>query len=365
MSKPVLIPLINPNDPDAIVAALHVSEGQSVSQEDLLATLETTKSTAELRAEQSGYVAGLRLKEGQPAHAGDLLCFIAETPDWVPPIQPDVAVTRPDSQVGLPGDLRITQPALTLARQLGIDLALLPHDRLVTESAVRSLAQTSSQPEFPGLAGNFDPAAVVIYGGGGHGKALIDLLLTLGTYRIAGIIDDGIEPGVVIREVPVLGGGDVLPRLRSEGVRQALNAVGGIGNISIRIEVFRRLAEAGFVCPGVVHPTAYVEPSAALAPGSQVFAQSYVGSEAQVGYGCIVNTGAIVSHDCILGDYANISPGAILAGEVSIGGSVLIGMGATINLRVRVGAGARIGNGATIKEDVPAMGIVRAGTIWP
>jgi acetyltransferase-like isoleucine patch superfamily enzyme len=30
-----------------------------------------------------------------------------------------------------------------------------------------------------------------------------------------------------------------------------------------------------------------------------------------------------------------------------------------------VGAGARIGNGSTIKEDVPEMGIVRAGTIWP
>jgi acetyltransferase-like isoleucine patch superfamily enzyme len=40
-------------------------------------------------------------------------------------------------------------------------------------------------------------------------------------------------------------------------------------------------------------------------------------------------------------------------------------MGATINLRVSLGAGARIGNGATVKEDVPAKGIVRAGSTWP
>jgi acetyltransferase-like isoleucine patch superfamily enzyme len=40
-------------------------------------------------------------------------------------------------------------------------------------------------------------------------------------------------------------------------------------------------------------------------------------------------------------------------------------MGATINLEVHIGAGARIGNGATVKDDVPANGVVRAGSIWP
>ncbi len=79
----------------------------------------------------------------------------------------------------------------------------------------------------------------------------------------------------------------------------------------------------------------------------------------------IINTGAIVSHDCVLGDYTNLSPGAILAGTVQVGSGVLIGMGATINLEARIGAGARIGNGATVKSDVPEMGVVRAGTVWP
>ncbi len=53
-----------------------------------------------------------------------------------------------------------------------------------------------------------------------------------------------------------------------------------------------------------------------------------------LGFGAIVNTGAIVSHDCILGDYVNLSPGAILAGEVSVGSAALVGMGVTVNLRV-------------------------------
>ncbi len=211
----------------------------------------------------------------------------------------------------------------------------------------------------------FNPKAVIVYGGGGHGKTIIDMLRTLGVYSIEGIIDDGLEVGRSIMGVPVLGGAESLYSVYSKGVQQAINAVGGIGNISIRIEIFKKLAAAGFSCPALVHPSAMVETSSVLEAGTQVFSKAYVGSEARVSFGCIVNTGAIISHDCVLGPYSNISPGAILAGEVSVGEGALIGMGATINLQVRVGAGARIGNGATVKADVPELAIVRAGTIWP
>jgi sugar O-acyltransferase (sialic acid O-acetyltransferase NeuD family) len=205
----------------------------------------------------------------------------------------------------------------------------------------------------------------VIYGGGGHAKALIDLLRALNVYRIAGVLDDNLSAGANLMGVPVLGGSEALDGLYAQGVRLAVNAVGGISSLAIRIKVFDRLAAAGFACPALVHPRAFVEPSARLAAGVQVFPHAYIGSEAQVGYGCIINSGAIVSHDCSLGEYSNLSPGAILAGEVQVGAGVLVGMGATINLRVRVGAGARIGNSAVVKEDVPEKGIVRAGTGWP
>ncbi len=46
----LLIPLLNPNETEALLAALHVSEGQAIKPGDLLYTLETTKSTAEVTA---------------------------------------------------------------------------------------------------------------------------------------------------------------------------------------------------------------------------------------------------------------------------------------------------------------------------
>jgi len=67
--------------------------------------------------------------------------------------------------------------------------------------------------------------------------------------------------------LPVLGGRDKLSDLFAQGIRLAVNAVGGIGSVAVRLKVFEALAQVGFTCPAVVHPSAWVEPSASLAVG--------------------------------------------------------------------------------------------------
>jgi acetyltransferase EpsM len=361
--RPVLIPLLNQNEPEALLAELYVAEGQYVRQGDPIVSLETTKSTTELVAEAGGYIRGLRHSKGQSARAGELLCYLAADPQWAPPESVEEKTTIAE-------EMRITQPALELARRLGLSLANLPTDVLITEAMVRSLvspaAIAASDSEFlPTPGADFDPTEIVIYGGGGHGKMVVDLLRARGAYRIAGFIDDGLQPGTTIMGLPVLGNGQILAELHAQGVRLAVNAVGGIGDIRVRIKIFERLVEAGFACPAVTHPSAYLDPTANLEAGAQVMAMAYVGSEARLGFGSIVNTGAIVSHDCQLGSFTIISPGAMLAGEVQVGSQALIGMGATVNLGVKIGRGARLGNGATVKTDVPEAGVVHAGTVWP
>jgi acetyltransferase EpsM len=359
---PISIPLLNPNEPGTLIAALHVTPGQHIRQGDSLCTLETTKSTAELTAETDGFVVGLVFEAGQTIQAGEILCYLAESPDWSPPTDIESTPNKADTP---PVGVRISQPAMLLAKQHNLDLSHLPGDVFITEKIVQNLIALTSKPEIVLPDQIFDPNAIIVYGGGGHGKALIDLLRELRTYPIAGIVDDDPVAGASIMGVSVLGGGNILELLIEKEVHLAVNAVGGIGNIQSRIKVFERLLQARFTCPNLVHPTAFVEPSARLSDGVQVMPHAYVGSDATLGFGVIVNTGAIVSHDCILGDYVNLSPGAILAGEVSVGSATLIGMGVTVNLRVKVGERSRIGNGSTIKQDVPPGGLVHAGTIWP
>jgi len=370
--KPIYFPLINPNERDANLVAVHVDEGEHVELGQAICTLETTKSTNEITAESAGYIVGLQYEEGQTVSAGDIFGYLSDSPENVPTklmktIESEHKENRNlNSLSEIPVGLRITKPALALAKQKKLDLNQLPIGPLITKEKVQNmLSESAQQKKSPVIEHDFDPISIIIYGGGGHGKTLIELIQAMGTYQIKGILDDGIDINTYILNYPVLGGNEMLPNLYSSGVRLSVNAVGGVGDNSIRIEVFQRLAKSGFICPPVVHPTAYLEPSATVSPGVQVFAQAYLGSEVKIGFGVIVNTTAIISHGCAIGDYTHISPGAILAGDVLIGNDVLVGMGATINLGVEIGDGVRIGNGATVKQDVPKNTIIQAGSIWP
>jgi sugar O-acyltransferase (sialic acid O-acetyltransferase NeuD family) len=361
---PVIVPLLNPNETEARLVSLHIKNGKLVKVGDALATLETTKSTFELNAETKGYIAGVTAKPGEMLNAGATLCFLAKSKNWKPPKAKENKSIK--NTQGVPNGLRITQPALMLAQKKGVDLGALPIGPIITEERIqKTLSRSSKASAFKIPVGANSPNAVLVYGGGGHGKAVIDLLRAVGGYSLIGVIDDGREPAEAVLDSSVIGGESALAALKDAGCKLAVNAVGGIGAMSSRISVFERLRAADFEFPTLVHPSAVVEPSVQLGAGVQVFPHAYVGSDAKLGFGCIVNTGAIVSHDCVLADYVNLAPGSIVAGAVHISQGTLIGMGVTINLNVRIGAGARVGNGATIKEDVPDGGIVRAGAIWP
>lgn len=372
-AKPVYIPLLNTNEPEAQLASLDVREGQYVETGQVLCTLETTKSTAEVLAELDGYIVQIQIQQGQTVRAGELLGYLAESPEWAP-VRDIVTPTEPfrEKSPKIPEGLRITRPALSLAQEINLELDKLPLGPLVTVDFLRERfpddVNVKAQKEIPG---EFDPLSILIYGGGGHGKKLIDLIRLLGVYRLVGIVDDGLPPVQkngspnLVMGVPVLGGQEVLPELYEKGVRFAANGIGGIGNPDLRVNVYEQLAENGFNFPTLIHPTAFVESSAILSPAVQIFPLAYVGSEASVGFGVILNNSVVISHDCRIEDYANISPGAMIAGNVEIGERALVGMGVTINLGVKLGRGARVGNGATVKAAVPEDGIVRAGAVWP
>jgi sugar O-acyltransferase (sialic acid O-acetyltransferase NeuD family) len=351
----VLVPLLNPNEPESRLAAIHAPEGARVRAGQPLVTLETTKSSVEVVAEAEGFVAGLRATVGELLRAGERLCWLSASGDWRAP-PPEAAADEPP----VPEGLRLTAPALALARTAGLDLTRLPAGPLITEAQVRDLLAGAALG--PAQASD---RRLIVYGGGGHGKSVIEAVRAAGEFEVVGVVDDGMERGRSVVGVPVVGGAEILPELLAQGLRLAANAVGGIGDARSRILVFRRLMQAGFACPVIVHATAYIEPSARLSAGVQVLPHAYIGSEAEVGFGAIVNTSAVVSHDCRLGAYANVSPGALLAGGVTLGEAALVGMGVTVNLGVAIGDGARVGNSAVVKKDVPAGGFVRAGAVWP
>lgn len=301
-----------PGQPAFWLAALAVHESQPVQQGQMIARLEGQESQSqpvELTSPIDGFVVGLHVSAGQMVRAGEILCYICAQP----------------SLPAAPAGSKIVMPKPT----------------------------------------TFDPSALILFGGGGHGKILIDLIRAAGAFRLVGILDDGLPAGSEVLGVPVLGGAKDLEEWRDRGVALAANGVGGIGNVGARLNIFDLLGKAGFAFPTLIHPTAVIERSATLEAGAQILAQAYIGGAARVGFGSVLNVGAIVSHDCVLGRVVNLSPGATLAGMVTVEDHAQIGMRATVNVKITIGAGALLGNGCTVKADVPPGTRVRAGTIWP
>jgi len=352
----ILVPLLNANEPEARLVAIHVKGQQLVEKGALLFTIETTKASTDIEAPETGFVR-LLAAEGDTLEINVRLAVITETADEPLMIASENSSAGPNEDT-----LRMTKPARQLAEELGVDLASFPADHLITEAMVRELAGQDAYTEISSL--QFTDSHILIYGGGGHAKAVMEMVRAIGAYQIAGIVDDGIPAGTNVLGIPVLGSRAILPQLARAGLKLAANGVGGIIDIGIRVKIFKVLEENGFSFPPLVHPSVVVEPSAQVGGGVQVFPQAYVGSSAVLQPRCMVNTGAIVSHDCKIGSYSHIAPGAMLAGHVHVGERTLVGMGVTTAIGIRIGNGARIGNSATLYADVQDRIIVKAGKVW-
>lgn len=196
---------------------------------------------------------------------------------------------------------------------------------------------------------NDDRPAILVLGAGGHGKAVLDLLLAHGGWRAAGVVDAAPKVTTLLG-LPVLGDESRLAALAASGIAQAHAAIGHNGQ---RIAAASRLAAAGFALPALIHPAAIVGHGAAVEEGTAILARAVIGPDARIGRLVLVNTGAIVEHDCVVEEAAHIAPGAILTGGVRIGRAAMIGAGAVIRPGTSIGAGAVIGAGAAVLADVP------------
>ncbi|HAE59819.1 MAG TPA: hypothetical protein DCG54_10025 [Anaerolineae bacterium] len=356
---PIIVPLLNANEPEARLVDVHVADGQRVEAGAILFTIETTKAASDVEAPIAGFVRMLAA-EGDTVSVGDLLAYLTETADEALEHTPR-SLPVVSTQAATPDGLRITRPAQALAESLGLELSSLPTGRLLTEASIREIAAARQPIELP----DYDSDHILIYGAGGHAKAVMEMVQAIGAHRIAGILDDNPAlAGKSVLGIPVLGGRGLLALLREKGLMLAANGVGGILDIAVRVRLFELQESAGFSFPALAHPRATVEASASLSDGVQVFANAYVGSSTVLHPRCMVNTGAIVSHDCEIGRYTHIAPGAMLAGHVHVGGRSLVGMGVTTAIGIKIGNGVRIGNGAVVYADVPDKTIVPAGKVW-
>lgn len=193
---------------------------------------------------------------------------------------------------------------------------------------------------------------VLLLGGGGHAKVIIDAM-RCGMYEIEGILENSRDKvGTMVCGIPVIGTDQDLSRFFDQGVKNAVIAIGHMGDGSTRHRLAQQLRSIGFRLPAIIHPQAIVSPLAQIGDGTVVFAGAVVNPCAQIGENCIINTAAVVEHDVILGKGVHIAPRALLSGGVDVGEDTMVGMGSCVLQGRIVGKRCIIGAGSVVTHDV-------------
>lgn len=196
---------------------------------------------------------------------------------------------------------------------------------------------------------------IILIGGGGHCKVIIDAILKGKQYEIEGIIDPNISIGKKVLNIPVIGKDDNLLDIYNRGIKNAFIAVGSIGDFSTirkREEIYQKLKMIGFSLPIIVHPAAVIADECSLDEGIFVAAGAVINSGTRVGKNTILNTLSSIDHDCQIADFVHIAPGTNLSGGVTIGKFTHIGVGTVVNQGINIGCNCLIGSGSVVVKDI-------------
>lgn len=169
---------------------------------------------------------------------------------------------------------------------------------------------------------------VAIYGTGGHGREISNIVSNIPGYEILAFIDDIIsnqsENNKQVNEVNVVR----IEELKKNDPN-CLIAV-AIGNSVIRRQLVDKTKKLGFSNIRVIDSSVKISKYTTIGEGAVIFPGCILTVNIKIGDFVHINSGCTISHDVIISDFATICPGVNVCGNVIIGENVFIGAGTTI-----------------------------------
>jgi sugar O-acyltransferase (sialic acid O-acetyltransferase NeuD family) len=191
---------------------------------------------------------------------------------------------------------------------------------------------------------------IILVGGGGHCRSVIDVIETENRYEIIGILDRVELVGQKVLSYSVIASDNEIDTVMKD-CNNFLITVGHIKSSSIREKLFNSIKEKGGHFPIIISPKAHVSKHACLSEGTVVMHHAVVNTLAVTGKNCIINTGAVLEHDVQVGDHCHISTGAYINGECKIGSGSFVGSNATTVQTIHIGDWNVIAAGAVLTKN--------------
>ena len=185
---------------------------------------------------------------------------------------------------------------------------------------------------------------IVLIGGGGHCRSVIDVIEQENKYDIIGIVDKKENIGKDVLGYKIIGCDDDLQAI-FQTYKNACITVGFIKSNALRVKLFTMSKEIGFNLPVIISPLAYVSKHSLIEEGTVVMHHACINANAKIGKNCIINTKALIEHDCIVEDNCHISTASVLNGGVIVKENTFFG------------------SNTTSKQGIKIEGFIKAGSV--
>jgi len=198
---------------------------------------------------------------------------------------------------------------------------------------------------------------ILLLGGGGHCKSVIEAIESERRFEIAGILDSLDKIGQKILGYSILG---TDPELADfvKNIPNVIITVGQLEDGTKREHLYKLVKSTGANLPVVIASSAQVSKHARIAEGSVILHQATVNANAVIGVNTIINTSAIIEHDAAIGDHCHISTGAVINGNCTVGNRTLIGSNAVLKHGVGIEKDVVVGAGAVVINNVREHAVV-------
>lgn len=202
----------------------------------------------------------------------------------------------------------------------------------------------------------YEPASskkkVFIWGASGHALFVMNILSFCQNIELIGFIDDvNVQnTGKLIGGYPVLGGKEILPYLKEQGIE---GCIFGFGNCSARFRLGEFIMAEGFELVSAIHPNSSIAKSATIGAGVVVGPSVVIDSNCTIEDNCILNNSCCISHGSFIGTGTHVCPGVIIGGDVTVGACCWLGIGSTVIQKISIGASTYIGAGSLVTKNMP------------
>ncbi|WP_349947376.1 acetyltransferase [Lacrimispora sp. BS-2] len=193
---------------------------------------------------------------------------------------------------------------------------------------------------------------LILIGGGGHAESIIDTIRGQKKYKITGILDPGKKTGTEVLGIKIIGSDEDLADCFNRGIRNAVIAIGSMGNPGPRRRLYEQCKKTGFELPNIMDISSILSETLNMGEGNFIGKGAIINSGVTIGNGTIINTGAIIEHGCRIEDFVHIAPGCVLCGNVWISANCHIGAHSTIIQGLTIGNDTMIGAGSLVIKNI-------------